>query len=527
MDTDAAAWERHTVREEMAKHGLGEPRGSVESLVSSEGEALEHMDSESLGLGALQLQSRDELLARRRRAFGANLAILFPEDPLVVEAGRGCHLFASAADADRPERGYLDCINNVSHVGHANPRVAGAIAAQLGQLNTNSRYLSPTHVAYAEELLGTLPAPLSKLYLASSGSEANELALRVARVAHAARGERRPMHVAVLDHAYHGHTNACMDLSPYKFYGPGGAGRPDYVHVLPCPDTYRGTGLDGGAAARAAVAAARDAGARIGAFFAESVVSCGGQFAPPPGWLRDAYAVFRAEGAVCVADEVQAGFGRAGRAFWAFERHGVVPDAVSMGKPMGNGYPISGLALRAELAETFAAHGGDFFATHGGSNAAIAAGRAVLREIRDQSLQRRALEVGEACLEALRALQRRFPGVVGDVRGEGLMIGVELVTRPDTKEPHPALAAALRAGCKRHHRVLINAEGPFGNVVKIKPPLCFSERDAERMVGAMRDQLGALLATEEGAQELVAASKARVAELQRLREEKERTRLIW
>ncbi|KAL4431001.1 hypothetical protein ABPG75_006257 [Micractinium tetrahymenae] len=441
------------------------------------------------GLGSAQLDAAG-ILEKRRRHVGPNLALFFQDEPLHVVRGSGCELFDAEGTA------YLDCINNVSHVGHAHPRVAAATGAQLSTLNTNSRYLSQGLVDYAEALVKLLPDPLQVVYMTVSGSEANDLAWRiactVARAAQAVAGDTRPLHVACIDHAYHGHTSACIDISPYKFKGPGGMGRPVHVHVLPCPDTYRGENLDGAAAARAAIAAAEAAGGRLAAFFSESILSCGGQVFLPEGYLAGVYREMRAVGAVCVADEVQCGFGRVGRAFWAFELQGVVPDIVTFGKPCGNGFPMAGLVTTPQLAQGFAGPGMEFFATFGGCTAAPACGLAVLQVMREEGLQQNAAAVGAYCLARLRELQAEHPEVIGDVRGEGLMLGVELVTDGASRAPSPALARHLKTHAKRAHRVLLSTEGPFSNVIKVKPPLCFNTRQADAMVAALRDGLARL-----------------------------------
>ncbi|KAL4859438.1 Zinc finger CCCH domain-containing protein 40 [Chlorella vulgaris] len=423
------------------------------------------------------------ILGKRRRHLGPNLALFFEDDPLHIVRGQGCEIF------DAEGNDYLDCVNNVSHVGHAHPRVVSAVSQQLATLNTNSRYL-------AEGLV---------VYMTVSGSEANDLAWRIASAAaqhlpppapaadaaQEACGKRAAptaLHVAVIDHAYHGHTSCCIDLSPYKFKGPGGGGRPTWVHVLPCPDVYRGRNLDGGAAARAAIAEAERGGARIAAFFSESILSCGGQVLLPDGYLAAVYREMRGHGAVCVADEVQCGFGRVGSAFWAFELQQVVPDIVTFGKPCGNGFPMAGLVTSGRLAAAFS-NGMEFFATFGGCTAAPACGLAVLDVIREEQLQANAAHVGAHCMQLLSELQADHSDVVGDVRGEGLMIGVEIVTDAASRTPAPALARQIKQHCKLHHRVLLSSEGPYSSVIKIKPPICFTVAHAERMVGAIRAAL--------------------------------------
>ena len=355
-----------------------------------------------------------------------------------------------------------------------------------------------------------MPPPLDIFFPVVSGSEANDLALRIAcRNASSESGtstskEEEHWHVAVMDFAYHGITSACVDLSPYKFMGPGGSGKPSHVHVLPCPDVFRGTNLDGAAAAKAAVAAAEAAGGRIVAFFCESLISCGGQVVLPPGYLEVVYKEMRAAGAVCVADEVQCGFGRMGSHFWAFEMQQVVPDIVTFGKPMGNGFPCAGLVTKTALGACFA-NGMEFFSTYGGCTAAAAAALAVLDVLRDEQLVENAARVGEYCISALLDLQKQFPEVIGDVRGQGLMIGVELIDPHNSSDnvtkipepakiPAPATAAWIKARCKNEHHVLLSTEGPFSNVIKIKPPMCFSTCDVDRMVAALSEAFVALAA---------------------------------
>ena len=382
----------------------------------------------------------------------------------------------------------------MSHVGHAHPRVAAAVSQQLFTLNTNSRYLHEGLVTLADRLTSTMPTPLSVMYPVVSGSEANDLAWRIAcTAARKADGgdTTTPLHVCCVDHAYHGHTAASIDISPYKFWGPGGSGQAIHVHVLPCPDVYRGKNLDGAASAKAAIAAATAAGGRIAAFFCESVISCGGQVILPPGWLEGVYREFRAAGAVCVADEVQCGFGRVGSSFWAFQTQCVVPDIVTCGKPMGNGFPCAAVVTTPAIASAFC-NGMEFFATYGGCNAAAAAAIAVLDVLREEKLQENAIEVGRYCTEELAKLQRQHGDIIGDVRGLGLMIGIELVTDKQTKEPAPATAAWVRARCKSAHKVLLSTEGPYSNVIKIKPPMCFSRADVDKMVAALTEALGAV-----------------------------------
>ncbi|KAK9795530.1 hypothetical protein WJX73_009487 [Symbiochloris irregularis] len=419
-----------------------------------------------------------QLFKRRQSSLGPNTATHVYQGgiPLHIVRGQGCHLYCS----DGTE--YLDCVNNVAHVGHCHPEVAQAVSQQLITLNTNVRYLHSSVVDFAEALVSTLPQQLQVCYYVNSGSECNDLALRIARLA-------RPgaTHVAVMAGAYHGHVSSLIDLSPFKFNGQGGGGQPAYVHVLPCPDTYRGLNLDGKAAARAAIEGAHAAGGKLCAFFCESILSCGGQVVLPKGYLQDVYREMRAEGALCVADEVQCGYGRAGSNFWVFETQDVAPDILTTGKPIGNGFPMSVLVTSRELAKSFS-NGMEYFNTFGGCTAAGAAGLATFQVLRRERLQENAAAVGAHLLHRLSMLQKEH-ACLGDVRGMGLMQGIEIVTDPTSKRPDSKLAAELREQMAVRHHVLVAIEGPHNNIVKIKPPLCFSHKDADRLVDALSDVL--------------------------------------
>jgi 4-aminobutyrate aminotransferase-like enzyme len=407
-----------------------------------------------------------DLLAARRAHLGPSLSLSY-DKPLHIIRGWRQHLY------DAGGRAYLDCVNNVAHVGHCHPRVVRAAAEQAALLNTNTRYLHEHLADYLERLTATLPEPLRVAYLVCSGSEANELALRLAR-AHTRRRD-----VIVVDTAYHGNTNALVDISPYKFNGPGGRGKPPHVHVVPMPDVYRGPhrGADAGSryARYVAEAAAKSNG--VAAFFCESALGCGGQVVPPPGFLREAFEAVRAAGGVCVADEVQTGFGRAGSHFWMFEEHGVAPDIVTMGKPIGNGHPMGAVVTTPEIAASFA-NGMEYFNTFGGNPVSCAVGLAVLDVLRDESLQDNAREVGGYLLDGLRAVKHPL---IGDVRGRGLFLGFEMVRDPETLEPADAEASAL-VNRMKDLGVLLSTDGPFHNVIKIKPPMVFSKEDADRLV---------------------------------------------
>ncbi len=419
---------------------------------------------------------KGDLAAQRIALLGPSLSLSY-RDPIHVVRGLGSYLYDDAA------RRYLDTVNNVPHVGHGNRRVAEAIARQSHLLNTNTRYLHGEIVTLADELLAHFPAPFEVVFLVCSGSEANELALRMARCHTGADG------VVCLEGGYHGNTGGLVEVSQYKFDGPGGSGPGDRVAAAPMPDTYRGhyrrgeglpdVDLGRRYAADVARAAARlDAaagGPGVAAFIAEPILSCGGQIEPPPGYLDAAFHHIRRAGGVCIADEVQVGFGRIGDAFWGFELQDAVPDIVTLGKPMGNGHPVAAVVTTRKIADSFA-NGMEYFSTFGGNPVSCAAARAVLAEIRDRGLQEHARTVGGGLLRGLRELTSDHP-FVGDVRGRGLFLGIEFVRDRTSREPFPEACTHL-VNRAREMGVLLSVDGPDHNVIKIKPPLVFGDAEA-------------------------------------------------
>ncbi len=420
-----------------------------------------------------------ELLERRHRRVGPSLSIAY-RDPLKIVSGRGQFL------SDHRGRAFLDLVNNVCHVGHCHPRVVEAATRQMAELNTNTRYLHDNLVEYAERLAATLPDPLEVCFFVNSGTEANELALRLATT-FTGRHD-----LLVVDGAYHGHTARLIAASPYKFKGPGGSGTAEpWVHVVPMPDGYRGrhrgqnreTGVAYGDDVGRIIAEARRP---VAAFITESFQSCGGQIIPPPGYLETAFRHVREAGGLCIADEVQTGFGRAGSHFWAFETQEVVPDIVVMGKPIGNGHPMGAVVTTRAIADRFA-NGMEFFSTFGGNPVSCAVGLAVLDVIRDEKLHEHAFEVGSRMLEGLGALKSRH-AIVGDVRGMGLFIGVELVRDRETLEPATREAEDLINRLEQRG-VLLSTDGPHHNVLKIKPPMVITGDDVDMVVRLIDDEL--------------------------------------
>jgi 4-aminobutyrate aminotransferase-like enzyme len=424
------------------------------------------------------------LQAERQRLLGGNLRVSYSH-PLQIVRGSMQYLW------DQAGRKYLDAYNNVPHVGHCHPRIVQAGQAQLAILNTNTRYLNELLIQYAAGLGATLPRALKVCYFVNSGSEANELALRLAR----AHTHQRDL--IVLEHAYHGNTTTLIEASPYKHAGPGGEGAPGWVHVAPLPDLYRGIYkrdvADAGAKyaqhVERIIEQLRHRGAGVAGFLAESWPSVAGQMSLPTAYVQSVYRTVRAAGGVCIADEVQTAYGRLGDHFWGFEYYGVVPDIVVLGKPIGNGHPIGAVVTTPEIARSFD-NGMEFFSTFGGNTVSCAIGRTVLEVVREENLQQHAARVGRHLLENLEELKRRY-SLIGDVRGAGLFLGVELVRDRRSLEPATDEAARI-ADRMRDQGVLLGTEGPFHNVLKIRPPMPFSIQDADVLTDTLDDALAAL-----------------------------------
>ncbi|MFT4103125.1 MAG: aminotransferase class III-fold pyridoxal phosphate-dependent enzyme [Burkholderiaceae bacterium] len=417
-------------------------------------------------------ESTAALLARRARLLGPAYR-LFYDEPFHPVRGDGVWLY----DADGTP--WLDAYNNVACVGHSNPRVVDAIARQAATLNTHTRYLHEGILDYAERLLATMPDALGHASFTCSGSEANDLALRIAGAHTGATG------LIVTRFAYHGVTSAIACASPSLGSSVQiGA----HVRLVDAPtggDAATGRRFADGV--RAAIDELRAQGLAPAALLVDTVFSSDGVFTAPAGFLREAVDAVRAAGGVFIADEVQPGFGRTGEAFWGFLRHGVVPDIVTLGKPMGNGHPVAGLAVRPEVMQAFG-RACRYFNTFGGNPVSMAAARAVLDVIEQDGLQRNALEVGDYLRERLAGLGRRH-ALVGEVRGTGLFIGVELLADRASGAPATEQAARVVNGLRRR-QVLLSATGPQANVLKIRPPLVFGREHADLLV----ERLDAVLA---------------------------------
>ena len=414
--------------------------------------------------GAGHLSPQDEALAiRRAKALGPAYR-LFYETPVHLVRGAGVHLY------DPEGRAYLDCYNNVASVGHCHPRVVEAMARQAATLATHTRYLHDGILAYAERLLALFPPELSHVMFTCTGSEANDLALRIARAATGGTG------VIVTDNAYHGVTLATAEMS--MSIGPAVAPGPT-VFPIPAPSAanYPG-GIAAGLAQAVTDACDRmeAQGIRPALLIVDTIFSSDGVYPDPAGFLAPAVAAIRARGGLFLADEVQPGFGRTGSQFWGFQRHGVIPDMVSMGKPMGNGYPLAGLALKPETIAEFGAKA-RYFNTFGGNAVAAAVGLAVLDVIRDEGLQQNAATVGQAFAQGLRSLAQRHDSL-GETRAAGLFIGQTILS---DGQPDPARTARLVNALREQH-ILISSTGPRGDSLKIRPPLPFGPGHVDQVL---------------------------------------------
>ena len=422
-----------------------------------------------------------EILDQRRKYIGPSLSISY-DVPLHIVRGEAQYLF------DVKGNRYLDCVNNIQHVGHCHPKIVEAAQSQYKKLNTNTRYLNEAIVNYARNLTQTLPDGLDVCFFTNSGSEANDLAMRIAR------NYEQSKETIVLDGAYHGNLSSLIEISPYKHNGPGGSGTPDHVHVIPMPDPFRGQYRGERCAEQYAKEVQKSIDRIQGknrnsfAFISEALMGCGGQLILPEGFLQKAFELVKKSGGLCIADEVQIGFGRMGSHFWGFESESVVPDIVTMGKSMGNGHPLSAVVTTKEIADAFD-NGMEYFNSFGGNPVSCAVGQAVLNVIRDEGLQAHAEHVGNYLLQKLQSLQNDHE-IIGDVRGRGLFIGIELVRdyqlTPAANEAHTIVNSMKEKG------VLLSTDGPDHNVIKIKPPMIFSKDNAHELVSKIDETIAEL-----------------------------------
>ncbi len=391
------------------------------------------------------------------------------KEPLHIIKGSGQYLY------DVNGKKFLDAINNIQHVGHCHPKVLKASSDQLSRLNTNTRYLNDIIVEYAKSLSNKLPNKLDICFFTNSGSESNDLALRMARKI------TQSKETIVLDGAYHGHLSSLIEISPYKYNGPGGDGAPKFVHAIPMPNSYSGKyrGEDSGEKyineVDVIIKKIRESGKKISAFIFESIMGCGGQLIHPKGFLKESIKKIKDAGGIIIADEVQIGFGRIGESFWGFESEDLIPDIVTMGKSMGNGHPLSALVTTRDISEQFN-NGMEYFNSFGGNPVSCAIGHSVLNIIENEELQKNANDVGQYLKSMLNGLKEKFD-LIGDVRGKGLFLGLELVRDLESLEPAYKEAKYI-VNIMKEMGILISVDGPNDNVLKIKPPMIFNRDDA-------------------------------------------------
>ena len=414
--------------------------------------------------------SKEELIKHRNNHLGKSLKLHY-EEPLHIVRGEGVFLI------DNFGKKYLDTVNNVAHVGHENESVVAKGKSQMSILNTNSRYLHKNINDLSKELLKTLPDKLSVVHFVNSGSEANELAIRMMK-SHTGQSD-----IIVSEHGYHGNTNICVDISSYKFDGKGGSGPPENTHVIPIPNEFRGKYRGANSAKKylneveLCIKKIKSKKRGLGGFIIEPILSCGGQVELPKGFLKDTYELIRKNGGLCISDEVQVGCGRLGKSFWGFEIHNVTPDIITIGKPLGNGHPIGAVVCTKDVAESFA-NGMEFFNTFGGNPVSCSIATEVLRFVNREKLQKNSKIVGTYFKEELKKLSNKF-NIIGDVRGQGLFLGIELVD--DQMNPLSEQSSYIVNRLKKYG-ILSSIDGPDNNVIKIKPPLTFSKHNCDMFI---------------------------------------------
>ncbi|KAI4478759.1 hypothetical protein M0802_014494 [Mischocyttarus mexicanus] len=436
---------------------------------------------------SLEQMPKTETIKLRERHIGQSCKLFYKSSPLKIVKGIGQYMF------DEKGARYLDCMNNVAHVGHCQPDVVKAGQEQMALLSTNNRFLHDNIVVCARRLTATMPESLSVCFFVNSGSEANDLALRLAQ-AHTGNKD-----IITLDHAYHGHLTSMIDVSPYKFNQIKN-GKKDWVHVAPCPDVYRGKyctddypnqdlGLKYAEDIKHICDDLKVKGRGVCAYIAESLLSVGGQILPPKNYFKNAFRYVREAGGICIADEVQVGFGRVGSHMWAFQLYGedVIPDIVTVGKPMGNGHPVAAVITTLEIATSFKNTGIEYFNTYGGNPVSCAIANAVMEVIERDNLQENASIVGKHLMMELRKLSKRRK-IIGDIRGVGLFIGIELVRSRRDKIPATAEAKHIVSRMKER-RILVSSDGPDRNVLKLKPPMVFTIENANEFISVLDEVL--------------------------------------
>jgi 4-aminobutyrate aminotransferase-like enzyme len=421
--------------------------------------------------------SNELLIKMREKYLGKNLSLSYNK-PIKIVRGKGQYLINDHG------RKYLDTVNNIAHVGHENENVVKAGQKQMSILNTNTRYLHPNLIRLSEEILKTFPKKLSTIYYVNSGSEANELAIRLMK------NYTGQNDIIVFEGGYHGSTNSTVEISSYKYMGKGGGGESKHVHSIPMPDVFRGkyTGLESSKEYVNEVAKKVDKikskGKSIAGMIIEPIISCGGQIELPNNFLKNTYKIIKKNKGLLISDEIQTGFGRVGEKFWGFQLHDVIPDIVTLGKPMGNGHPIGAVVCTKEIDDKFN-NGMEFFSSFGGNPVSCAIAISVLDEVKKNNLQKNAKVVGNYIKSELKKVSKKFP-IISNVRGKGLFLGFELTSNKLNPLPDQTNYLVNRM---KEYGILMSSDGIDKNVIKIKPPLVFNKDNTDTLIYFLRKVL--------------------------------------
>ncbi len=433
----------------------------------------------AVGFSSKQAPPLKKQLKRRQEHFSGALSLSY-DKPIQMHRSAFQYMY------DTQGHTILDAYNNIMLTGHCHPKVVRAGQRTMARLNTNTRYVYDELLSYSEKLLAKFPSHLNKIFFVNSGSAASDLAIRLA-TAHTKRNK-----IMVVEHGYHGNTRMGIDISHYKYHHKGGAGKQNYVIETPMPKAFGSGYNDDGTAATYFTGKVQSIieqnNREIAAFIAEPIIGCGGQVPLAKGYLKGVYTLIREQGGICISDEVQVGFGRLGDAFWGYEMYDVIPDMVILGKPMGNGHPIGAVVTTTAIAESFD-NGMEFFSSFGGNPVSCAIGKAVLEVIEEENLQNHAKKVGDYLKDRLKQLGNIYQEIA-DVRGSGLFLGVEMLDKEG--KPNTKLANEVKNHL-REKNILIGTDGPYNNVLKIKPPLYFSKNDSDILIDKMQSILEYLL----------------------------------
>ena len=433
----------------------------------------ENKFKETVGMKVEKTKSLKEMVKGRKTYLGSNISLSY-DNPIFMNKAVFQYMYDVYGNT------YLDAYNNIPHVGHSHPLVVEASKKQSSVLNTNTRYLYESLEEYSEKLISLFPKQLNKVFFVNSGSEASDLAIRMARY------HTKNESVVVIENGYHGHTQTGINISDYKFNSKKGTGQKDYILKLEIPDTFKGKykfdDKDAGLKyANDAKKKLNNYKKSIAAFISEPILSCAGQVPLAKNFLKNLYPKIKEKGGVCISDEVQTGFGRLGKSFWGYESQEVVPDIIVLGKPMGNGHPIGAVITTSEIANSFS-KGVEFFSSFGGNPVSCKIGLSVLNIIKTENLQKNSEEVGNYYKKLLLDLKEKHSSIF-DVRGSGLFLGIEFFN-PNNMKPDSYIAELLKNELK-NNGVLVGTDGPYNNVIKSKPPLCFSKKNAKEVVEKM------------------------------------------